>query len=87
MKKYILIASLVLTPAVAFAWTQEDCEEVNYDHPDCEVYPQPSPSVEPSVAPSPDVKDDGDGPAGVVEVDTPEVPREFGVGIGGSSGQ
>lgn len=45
--------------------------------------PTPSPTVVPS---PPDTKDDdqgrGDGPTGA-----PEVPKQFGVGIGGGSGQ
>lgn len=45
------IAALLVFASPAAAWTEEECKEVNYDHPDCTPPPETPPETPPVTPP------------------------------------
>ena len=37
----VFVSTLALGAGNAFAWTEDECKKVGYQHPDCTKYPPP----------------------------------------------
>lgn len=94
----LLVASIAVVavghPSSARAWSQQDCEQVNYQHPDCQQYTQPTaPSTPTETTPTESTPTETTPPTTTVPTEsTPSPPPAYTpgpptIGTGGSSGK